>query len=214
VGVSALGTRSLPNGLQTSSVDAAAFDLVGKAGLGSLTITSDEKTLYTINLYQRTLIGINIGYPAKPGNTIVSGDITSYTLPSISCASGVARPFAVKFYKGKVYVGVVCTGENGTDANNLYAHVFEFDHTTKTFNPTPVLSVPLNYPKGDVHTSYPAVDKWMTWTSNWANMIQMGSSTVGIRVGRPQPMLTDIAFSDEGDMILGFSDRAGHQLGL
>ena len=212
VGVSALGTRSLPNSKVVSSVDATAFDLVGKAGLGGLTMTDDEKTLYTINLYTRKLIAIQIGYPAKA--SVVAGDITEYTLPSVTATGGVARPFAVKYYKGKVYVGVVATAETSGSANDLNAFVYEFDHTTRTFNSTPVLTVPLNYTKGKVHTSYGAVANWMSWTNNWAGMQQMGSSSLGIRVGRPQPMLSDIAFTDDGDMILGFADRGGHQTGF
>ncbi|MBL7815790.1 MAG: hypothetical protein JNL70_12320 [Saprospiraceae bacterium] len=212
VGVSALGSRGLPASKVTSSVDATAFDLVGKAGLGSLTLTDDEKTLYTTNLYTRKLIAVQIGYPAKA--TIVAGDITEYTLPSVTATGGVARPFAVKYHKGKVYLGVVATAETSGSANDLVAYVLEFDHASRTFNPTPVLTVPLNYTKGKVHSSYGAVANWMSWTNNWAGMQQMGSSAIGVRVARPQPMLSDIAFTDDGDMILGFADRGGHQTGF
>ncbi len=214
VGVAALGARALPNSLTTSSVDASAFDLVGKAGLGSLTFSADEKTLYTINLFTQKLLKINAGYPAKAPLTLTAGDITSYSLPAVPATGGVLRPFAVKFYKGKVYVGAVATGETSGLVTDVKTYVFEFDHATSTFNPVPVLTISnMDYPKGDVHSSYPAVDKWWAWTGQWSGLQMMGESVAGVRMARPQPILSDIAFTDEGDMILGFMDRTGHQLG-
>ena len=205
--------RRPPNSKTTSSVDATAFDLVGKAGLGGLTLSDDEKTLYVVNLYTRKLIAIQIGYPAKTGSSIVAGDITEYSLPSITATGGVARPFALKFYKGKVYLGVTATAETSGLATDLAAYVYQFDHATRTFNTTPVLTAPLNYPKGKVHASYGTVANWMSWTSTWSGIQLMGASTVGNRAARPQPMLADLGFTDGGDMVLGFADRGGHQLG-
>jgi hypothetical protein len=214
VGVSALGARSLPNSLTTSSVDATVFDLVGKAGLGGLALSSDEKTIYTVNLFERTLVKINIGYPIKAAGTITAGDVQSFPIPSASATGGVLRPFALDFYKGKVYVGAVATAETSNSAADLKAYVFEFDVATGTFNPSPILTIAnMVYPKGDVHSSYPAVDKWMSWTNVWSGIQLMGSSSAGERACRPQPMLSDLAFTDEGDMVLGFMDRGGHQTG-
>ena len=47
----------------------------------------------------------------------------------------VFRPFGLKIAHGKVYVGGVCTGENGGDANDLSAFILEYDIATGTWRP-------------------------------------------------------------------------------
>lgn len=190
VGAGQLGVRGLATSLTTSSVDATAFDNVGKIGLGALTISDDFTKLYTINLYTRQLLEINIGYPAKPAGTLVSGDVSSFAIPALPASGGVARPFAVKYYRGKVYVGVVATAETSKTATDLKGYVIEFDPVTQTFNPSPLITINMNYAKGDVHTSIPAVNNWEAWANQWSDLHEGGSTSAGIRIMRPQPMLT------------------------
>lgn len=212
LGQSLLGTRSLPSSPTTSSNDAAAFDLIGKVGLGGVTISDDGTTLYTVNLYQKKLIKIAVGTPAKAGSSVVSGDVTQITLPDPNCTGGVARPFAIKYYQNKVYVGMVCTAESGGTLSNMFAYVYVFDPATGTFNTTPQVSFSLDYAKGKVHTlETPA--KWNPWISDFASLYLGSTSTAGQRTMLPQPILSDIDFIDDGDLVLTFMDRAGHQLG-
>ena len=93
-----------------------------------------------------------MGSPLKA--TIAAADVTTFDIPNPGCTNGVARPFAVTFRAGKVYVGMVCTAESagGTQAN-LQANVYVFDPATNTFGGTAVASFSLNYSKGKVHTS-------------------------------------------------------------
>ncbi|GAB2552356.1 hypothetical protein GCM10027085_49660 [Spirosoma aerophilum] len=214
LGTTALGTRGLPASGLTSSSDPTAFTLVGKAGLGGMALSEDESKLYVIDLFNKQLIILNIGNPAKA--SLTAADVQTLAIPDPGCTDGVARPFGITVYKGKAYVGVVCTGENNfaTAKANLKAYVYAMDETTQTFNTTPVITVPLNYPKGDVHHTYPALgDVWNPWTDTFSNFNTNNTNAFATRTALPQPVLSSIAFTDNGDMVLGFMDRAGHQLG-
>lgn len=221
LGQSLVGTRStLPTTPTTSSTDPTTFSLIGAAGLGSMAISDDGTRLYVVDLFNRQLLVLSIGNPAKAGASLSASDLTQIALPATSCTNGVARPFAVAVYHGKVYVGVVCTGENsGATAANLSATIYEMDETTQTFSPSNVFTAPLNYPKGWIHAQQTALGSvWETWTSsfNTLNTTQLsatGATPVVFRTAQPQPILSDIDFTDNGDMVISLMDRAGHQLG-
>ena len=214
LGTAALGTRNLPASGTTSSSDPTAFSLVAKVGLGGMALSDDESKLYVVDLFNRQLIVMNIGNPAKA--SLTTADVQTIPIPAPSCTDGVARPYGISVYKGKAYVGVVCTGESNfaTAKSNLKAYVYTMDVATQTFNTTPIITVPLNYPKGDVHHTYPNLgDVWNPWTDNFSNFNTNSTNAFATRTALPQAVLSSIAFADNGDMVLSFMDRAGHQLG-
>ncbi|RYF74913.1 MAG: hypothetical protein EOO39_07770, partial [Cytophagaceae bacterium] len=221
LGATALGTRTLPSSGTVSSADPTSFSLVGKAGLGAMAFSDDETKLYVIDLFNRQLVVLNVGSPAKA--SLTAADVQTVALPATAaCTNGTARPFGITVYQGKVYVGVVCTGEAAAGvAANLRASVYVLDVATQTFSTTPVLTFPLTYPKGFVHASYPNLGStWNPWSDSFAefnvNTLNTGAATnanLAPRVALPQPILSAISFADNGDMIVGFMDRAGHQLG-
>jgi hypothetical protein len=140
--------------------------------------------------------------------------VTSYSLPAVAVTNGVLRPFGAKFYRGKLYVGAVASGENGGVNNvggstDLYAYVFELNNATASasFTGTAVVSYALNYAKGGAMTwSGPYGTKWYPWSNNT-------SITDGQNTDRtyPTPMLSNIEFNESGDMVMAFMDRGGHQ---
>lgn len=148
---------------------------VGKMGLGALIISPDEKYLYTVNLFNNTLVRIPTVSPTA-ANTI------AFNIPNPNCGGGSARPFALKYHKDKIYVGVTCTADVSLDDNNSSANVYEYNPANNTW--TLIFSTP--YLKGF----------WFDTPTN--------------RLGTMQ-WLTDIDFSDDGNMILGLSDRLGHK---
>ena len=222
LGASLLAGRSLPGSGTVSSNDSLAFDAVGKVGLGGVGLSADGATMYIIDLFNRQLLALAIGNPVKA--TFSAIDLTKIAIPNPAYVNGVARPMAVKVSNGKVYIGVVCTGENGGSASDLFAHIYAMPEGTTSIPATPIFSFRLNYTKGMVHTQDAALGTgWETWTSLFSG-INLGAvinpfsaGTVGDpffrRSARPQPMLSDIGFADNGDMVLGFMDRGGHQLG-
>ncbi|OIN55538.1 SdrD B-like domain-containing protein, partial [Arsenicibacter rosenii] len=223
LGASDISARVLPGDGGVSSNDPLGFDAVGKVGLGGMTLSTDGRILYVVDLYNRQLLALAIGNPAK--TTLQASDLTKIAIPAPGCTNGVGRPFAVKVYNGKVYIGVVCTAENGGTANDMYAYVYAMDEGATTIPTTAVFSFRLNYAKGMIHTQdAPLGDSWEPWVSQFSG-INLGSVTnpgsAGTvadpffrRSARPQPMLSDIDFTSNGDMVMGFMDRGGHQLGF
>jgi hypothetical protein len=95
--------------------------------------------------------------------------------------SGEYYPFAMKYHNSKIYVGVTYKVTEGGIANNSGA-VLEFDPSTGNF--TTVFTTP--YLKG----YWSDADAASIITEHW---------------------LTDIDFTDDGNMILSLSDRVGHK---
>jgi hypothetical protein len=212
LGQSVIATRALPPSASTVSPDPTAFDAVGKIGLGGITLSDDGAKMYITDLYNRQIFIVNIGNPAKA--TITAADITTVPIPNPSCNKGVARPFALKYYHGKLYAGIVCTGENAGAIADVVSYVYTFDPISNTFDPAPIFSMPMTYTKGAVHTLNNWETDWNPWVSTFAQLTTNGVTGVGTtRTGLPQPMLSSIDFTDDGDLLLGFMDRAGHQLG-
>jgi SdrD B-like domain len=223
--------RALPTGLGDPSRDKSAFDQIGKVSLGDLDISDDGRYLFTINLWDRKVYRLDLQNPNSPVVPTTAQTKAYNAAPwlTTSCTNnGVARPFALKFYRGKLYVGVVCTGENGIasplgqrDANDLRAFVYEMD-PAGTGAASIVLEFPLNYNKegmasGDKTTR----SGWYRWTDTWANILSYNFAFDcdndpfggGALPGHPQPMLVDIEFDVDGSMILSFADRTSHQTG-
>jgi len=117
-----------------------------------------------------------------PLNNPTAANVQQFSIPQPNCSGGVARSFALEYHEGKYYVGVTCDGSISKDQTNSVATVYEFDPTTTNF--TQIFQT--NYIKGFWDDSNPGG----FFTSHW---------------------LTDIDFTDEGNMLLGLSDRYGHR---
>ena len=180
-------------------IDAEAFEWVGKAGLGDMTMSDDDSTLWVVNLFDRRLYAMNAS---------TAGNVRSFAIPQTppGCPAGNGRPFAVEFYDGQVYVGVTCTAESSQNVSDLRAYVYRFNPASPGFNL--VLNIPLNYPRGCVNgganagcaTAAPA--EWFPWVSTFPTTYfnDPGNSY-------PQPWLSDLEFDNNGDLILGIRDR-------
>ena len=174
--------------------DTEAFAWIGKMGLGDLDIADDFQTLYTVNLYQRTLVALPISDPARYASTAIP-------VPD-NCPVADFRPFGLGVQDGSVYVGAVCSAESTGVRSQLRAYVFRFTH--HAFLPTPVFEVALDYERdGNAN--------WQPWlnrtTFDPITFTQQGAGKWG------QPWLTDIAF-DNGAMVLGLRDRNADLFGV
>jgi len=207
--------RGLPANKSLPSFDPAAFAQVGKVGLGDLEISDDGKYLFVTNLYSRFLFRLTLDNPANP-STVTAVD--SFQLPPASCTNGEQRPFGLKYYRNKLYIGTVCTGENYginviNGASDISAQVYVLPNTVGMgpITATPVFSTSLNYKKGpSMSWTGPHGGQWNPWRDS---TISFGNSATARDRTYPTPQLSDIEFSDRGDLILSFTDRAGHQYG-
>ena len=187
------------------------WDGVGKTSLGGMDMSSDETTLYVMNLQNRTLYALN----PTTGAVIASQAVPTSGVPTpggtaTNAAAGDVRPFAVRFYQGSLYVGITTTGESTSSINDLFAHVYSVNPTTLAFSASPVYTVRLNYPRGKANAAAGAVAEWQPWKTVFTNLITDGSNVNRVAYG--QPMFTDMVF-DNGNLILGIRDRLGDQVG-
>lgn len=193
--------------------DSTAFGNVGKVSLGGIDISDDEKTMWVINTFDKKLYELTVGSPAiKPTTTIV------HTLPDPGCMNGVFRPWAIKFWRGKVYVGGVCTAENaGGSKADLKAYIYSFiPGDTNPNNFTQIITFPLNYPRGfaSIDGTIQTSAAWKPWVAKWSEITSPAPGAGAFnQTICPQPILSDIEFDVDGSMVVGFMDRAGHQLG-
>jgi hypothetical protein len=189
----------------TPAYDVAAFNQVGKVGIGGMDFNDKGDTLWLMNLSDRKLYGIkNVTPSVTPLSTDVIGGY-SVALPagySYMTTAADFRPWAVKYYKGLVYIGAVCSGESTpwTPAN-LRGYILSFNPANPAAGFSYVTDFPLNYTRnaGYNPTGTNTFTSWVT--SSTSQYYQM------------QPMLTDIEFDTDGSIILAVGDRGGFQTG-
>ncbi|MEZ4992307.1 MAG: GEVED domain-containing protein [Saprospiraceae bacterium] len=158
---------------------------VGEYGLGAITLSEDEETLYAVNIGQKELIVLPVGIPP-----VAPVAVSTIPIGDPGCSGGNWRPFALKEYRGKLYVGGVCDASGG-NAADLQMIVQVYDPANPGDGWNIVLSEGMDWNIGRIHGGpFP----WVPWS---------GSDNVN----QPQPILQDIAFDIDGSMILGFHAR-------
>ncbi|GAB2601343.1 SdrD B-like domain-containing protein [Spirosoma areae] len=195
--------RGLPGDKTQSSYDPQTFSQIGKIGIGDLEITEDGNKLWLMNLNDMKLYSIDITRYNQDGTTKpTAANVSSFAVPA-SCTNGSFRPWALKVYNGKVYVGGVCDAQTSGNKSDLRASVYELNGSTFT----QIFDFPLTYPKG-----YPAraslnITGWFPWTDTFTDLLD------GTNLRHPVPIFTDIEFDVDGSMVLAFGDRTGFQGG-
>ncbi len=194
-----------------------AYDAVGKMSLGDIDITRDESTLWVVNLFERSLVKIDIA-SATP--------VASYTLDvdetPAGCTLDEMRPFGLGLHPDRdtVYSGWVCTNEAGL--NTLEGYIFSFDPANPGFDLE--LTIPFDYPRAcntDVNVqdcpingpepSYDLPAAWNNWDPEWN---AFNPPFLPYAAGYPQPWIQDIVFDGEGALVIGVGDRFSYQSGF
>ncbi len=180
--LSTLGVNVAPL-VSTDVFDCDYGAQAGKYGLGSIVLSPDEEWLYTINLSDNTLVKFSSTNPRASTTTITA-------IPDPGCGNGDNRAFALVFKGDDLYVGTTCTAEtsylNGGLPADLEqesaANVFKYTPETDTWN----LEFTTNYIKGYWRDDFADSYKTIHW-------------------------LTDLDFTDDGNMLISLSDRVGHR---
>lgn len=188
------------------NIDPTTFAQVGKVGLGDIELSGDEQTLYVTNLADRKIYAVNTNNPS-PGSAVALPN--QPWLTGSPCNNGTARPWALKYRRGKLYVGVVCDGGSSTCSktaacNDLTATVYVFDGTSWTT----ALSFPLNYYRKAYKTGS---NYWVRWMDNWSDFTANFANVTDAQFA--QPVFANIEFDDDGSIIMGFADRTAMQTG-
>lgn len=207
VGSLADRTSNLPIALADPSTDPVAYTAVGKYGMGDIDLSDDGTYLYITNLFDRRIYRVFINNPAV---IPTAANVTSWNpAATITGCTGTIRPWALKVYHNRVYVGMVCDGAGGTAAN-LRAYLYSFD--LDGGNPRREYDFPLNYPRGEIISGVSA--NWLPWDDRLATDPNTGSAfNAPGDYNFPQPLVSDLEFDVDGSMIVGLMDRTGHVLG-
>ncbi len=180
------------------------WDAVGKTALGGLDLSDDDQTLYVMDVQNRRLVALD----AVTGAQIAAVNVPTTGVPTqTTCASSDVRPFAVEYYHGVLYFGLVCSAESTGNVNDLWAYVYTADPVTLAIRAAPVFSAPLNYPRGQGNDGAGQVADWNPWTPTYQTVTSRNDYPVD-----PQPMLTGLTF-DNDRMVLGLRDRFSDQVG-
>ncbi|MGB1204532.1 MAG: SdrD B-like domain-containing protein [Chitinophagales bacterium] len=201
-------------GTSAASRDIEAYGKVGKVAYGDIDISPDGK-LYLVNLNQRTIVVVDIAGSTTASldnaNAATLGPLTNtYNLSDLgglpTCTNGEFRPFGLKIYNGTGYLGLVCDGQddNKFTNSNLEAFVLSFDPN----NISAGFQTEVHFDNFDYRSGQ---KNWKRWANTWAdsNLQTVGSGSYT----NAQPILSDIEFTENGDMVVGFIDRFGHQVG-
>lgn len=177
------------------------WDGAGKTSLGGIALAEDLGRLFVMNLQNRTLYALN----PTTGAVIASQAVPTSTVPTPSgtaanCAAGDVRPFAVRYYRQQLFVGMVCSAESTQNTTNMRAYVYQVNPTTLAFGGSPAFQTALNYPRGFADPGWTAA--WRPW---FATIVSNATAQA-----YPQAVLSDIEFDGE-NLILGVRDRVGDQ---
>lgn len=195
-------------------------DQIGKVGWGDIDVVGDR--LFAVNLENRRLYVFALD-PAT-GSRVGDGPVATVEIPAMAADPVDSRPFGLGSRDGVVFVGGVDSAQ--TSGGTPTAWIQAFNPATNAFAPIPVAQFPLDYQRGCAYVAKTAISpsrcSLVGGSANWRRWGAAPSSadspelTAG-RVVRTQigaqPMLSDIAFSDDGSMSVGLRDRFGDQAG-
>lgn len=201
--------RGLPANVGDPSQDLPALTRVGKQGIGDIDLSEDNNFLYVVNLNKRNIVKIDLTNYNLTGTLPSAANISEINIPSISCTNGVLRPWALKYYKGMLYLGMVCSGElSGGTPNDLFAYVYRYNGSS--WSSAMSGNLQLNYAK-----EFQA--EFEVWSDNPADFPDFSPLPADAFFHdvflNQQPIVSDIEFDVNGDMIVAFIDRSGIQWG-
>ncbi len=183
-----------------ASHDSTVFDYVGKWGLADIDLNDKGDSLFIMNMYNRSLVIVNIGNPFV--FPITKDRITEIPIPDQGCNMSTDwRPWGLKYKDGNIYIGGLCSAESSKDPNDLKASILKYNSTGFTS----VIQFDLLYNKGSVSGS---CKNFRPWFNNYYSYHVGGDQSCG-----PVPIVSDIEFDSEGNMIVGIGDRFGYQTG-
>ena len=172
--------------------DQLGRDAVGKSALGDLDLSEDGRELFTVNLNTRRILRYRVA------DRLLLGSF-AHGAADLPWAELEARPFALAYRRGLLYHGVLRDASVSQEAKDLHAYVYESRPDCSYMRL--VLDFGLDYAWQGPHYEVPA--QWKPWLLTGQQTLHGGMFIW------PQPWLTDIAFTADGDMVLGLRDRNG-----
>ncbi len=193
--------------------DVDAFENIGEVGLGDIDLDTTHDLLYVVNLFAKSVQVVNLTSYLETGTAVGSESVSQLpAYPAPNCVNGQDRPFALKFKTDKVYLGVICDASDAVGSPaDLNARVYVYDLNLGVWS-VAVAPFALDYDRDSVYSGNPTfLANFQPWTDSF--VLSEWHLTYGQYIWHPQPMLSDIEFDNNGDMILSFADRGAYQMG-
>ncbi|RRR68617.1 MAG: hypothetical protein EI684_17390, partial [Candidatus Viridilinea halotolerans] len=199
-GVGDLDATPQMGGLHAMEHDEAIRGRIGTVGLGGLALSSDERFLAVVNLHRKTVVWFDTWSAASnPTANVFTPD------PAVAgCLGGTDnfRPFALTYHPDDegndfAYLGYVCSAETPPlNRENLYAGVLRWQ--TGVGTASRVLHFRLDAFDGQRDVGrWKSTDGWRTQWMPWQDRLRHP----GVSANYHQPMLTSIAFAEDGSML-------------
>jgi Secretion system C-terminal sorting domain/SdrD B-like domain len=204
--------NTLPGGASDCR-DIDAFAKAGTMCYGDIEADAGSDKIYMVNLFEKRLIVFN----ASAATTVLNGASTTTlapfttaynitSLPGCPAPTGLGnniRPFAVKIYKGKGYLGLISDAMATQNKAHLKGYILQFDPKNIAAGFTTVITINFDSYKDILGVSY-----WNPWVSSWSQT--GGTLTTGPKF-YAQPIISSIEFNENGSMDIGIRDRWGDQ---
>ncbi len=205
-------TWSVSGGSDARDID--AFAKASTISYGDIEADPASDKIYMINLHQKRLIvfnatattaALNSASPAALAPLTTAYDITA--LPGCPAPTGGAsnsiRPFAIKIYKGRGYIGMVSDAMGTQNRAHLMGYILQFDPNNIAAGFTTSVTINFNNYRDMWNGRY-----WRPWVNTWA---QTGGTLTTGPGQYPQPIISGIEFNEDGSMDIGIRDRWGDQ---
>ncbi len=193
------------------------FDIVAEAGGHHKAMTVQfeiEATGPTLDLDFLSEFGNKVKEAVLQGIVVEGESLTT---------SGVLRPWALHFHKGRGYLGLTSDGSYTQSRDHLFGYIVSFDPNNIAAGFKSELSFPLSYPRerssnaGEPGPEALRTASWLPWINEWeqAHIPLDDDLSVqnGLLCSYPQALISDINFTEKGDIAIALMDRWAHQTG-
>ncbi len=202
---------SSASGSDTRDMD--AFAKAGTISYGDIEADQQSDDVYMVNMFQKSIIVFNGIATNATLNNASAATLSAYTrsysisslpgCPAVVGAGNNLRPFAVKIYKEKGYLGVVSDGMATQNIADVMGYILQFDPQNIAAGFTTVVTINFSNYKDIWGATY-----WNPWVTNW---LQTGGNSTTGPIVHAQPMISGIEFNEDGSMDIGIRDRWGDQ---
>lgn len=193
------------------------FDIVATAGANKTATVVSFQVQATGPSLKLEFLG---EFAAKGRQAIVNGiEIEGTKLVK----AGDLRPWGLEFHHGRGYLGVVNDASITQSRDHMEGYVLSFDPENVEAGVEVEVMIPLNYPRersSNADYDEPQTLRtaaWLPWVEEWEMTHIPLDDNKGLKGGLlcsyPQPIISEINFTEDGSMVINVMDRWAHQTG-
>lgn len=192
-------------GIHRFQADAQLEQFATRTGLGDITLDTQERFLYAVNLYNRRVYRFDTWASDPQGTMTVLPDLVSALAPCATRGgSATYRPFGLLATRDHLYLGGACSDEfdGGSDRNDVALRIDRLSFASNSWEL--VTGVPLASYAAQRGTAPAGEGHELAWQP-WRDTLPADSYLVPY----PGAILADLAFDEESNLYLGVRDRLG-----